>query len=113
MLAEATALGHSLTFRSTEYVADRNKRERPRAFIAHDSRDKTEIAQPLAIELAKLMCPVWYDEFTLRVGDSLRESIESGLRECPKCILVLTPNFLSNEGWSKRVVRFNLHPRAR
>jgi hypothetical protein len=48
------------------------------------------------------MCPVWYDQFSLRVGDSLRESIEAGLRECHKCILVLTPNFLSNEGWTKR-----------
>jgi TIR domain len=48
------------------------------------------------------MCPVWYDEFSLRVGDSLRESIEKGLKECSKCILILTPNFLSNGGWSKR-----------
>ena len=32
----------------------------------------------------------------------MRESIERGLKECAKCVLVLTPNFLSNEGWSKR-----------
>ena len=48
------------------------------------------------------MCPVWYDDFTLKVGDSLRGSIEQGLKECPKCIVVLTPHFLSNEGWSRR-----------
>jgi hypothetical protein len=48
------------------------------------------------------MCPVWYDQFSLKVGDSLHESIEQGLRECHKCILVLTPNFLGNKGWSKR-----------
>jgi TIR domain len=48
------------------------------------------------------MCPVWYDQFSLRVGDSLRESIERGLTECSKCILILTKNFLGNEGWSKR-----------
>lgn len=48
------------------------------------------------------MCPVWYDEFSLKVGDSLRESIEIGLKECSKCILVITPNFLGNGGWSKR-----------
>lgn len=48
------------------------------------------------------MCPVWYDQFSLRVGDSLRESIERGIRECHRCILILTPNFLSNDGWSKR-----------
>lgn len=47
------------------------------------------------------MCPVWYDEFSLKVGDRLRESIERGLKEASKCILVLTPNFLSNGGWTK------------
>ena len=51
------------------------------------------------------MCPVWFDEFSLKVGDRLRESIEKGIRECKKCILVLTPNFLSNPGWTK--VEFN------
>jgi hypothetical protein len=44
---------------------------------------------------------VWYDEFSLKVGDSLRGSIEAGLKQCPKCIFVLTPNFLANSGWSK------------
>jgi len=47
-------------------------------------------------------CPVWYADFSLRVGDSLRESIERGLQETRKCILILTPNFLNNEGWTKR-----------
>lgn len=48
------------------------------------------------------MCPVWYDDFTLKVGDSLRESIEQGIRDCQKCILILTPNFLGNDRWTKR-----------
>ena len=30
------------------------------------------------------------------------ESIEKGLKECSKCILVLTPNFLGNKGWTRR-----------
>jgi hypothetical protein len=81
---------------------ERNKWEKPRAFISHDSRDKTSIAEQIAVQLQRLMCPVWYDQFSLRVGDSLRESIETGLKECHKCILVLTPNFLNNKGWSKR-----------
>ena len=48
------------------------------------------------------MCPVWYDEYSLKVGDSLREQIEKGLKECRKCILILTPNYLSNQGWGKK-----------
>jgi hypothetical protein len=102
LIAESKERGHSLVFRSTGYVTERNKWEKPRAFISHDSRDKAAIAEPLALQLLKLMCPVWYDDFTLKVGDSLRGSIEQGLKECPKCIVVLTPHFLSNEGWSRR-----------
>lgn len=34
-----------------------------------------------------------YHEFSLKVGDKLRESIEKGLKDCRKCILVLSPNF--------------------
>jgi hypothetical protein len=51
------------------------------------------------------MCPVWFDEFSLRVGDSLRESIEKGIKECRKCILILSPHFFANAGWTK--VEFN------
>ncbi|MDQ2084480.1 toll/interleukin-1 receptor domain-containing protein [Xanthobacteraceae bacterium Astr-EGSB] len=100
--AEASALHHRLTFRSTEYMEARNRWERPLAFISHDSRDKKDIAEPLALQLQKWMCPVWFDQYSLRVGDSLREAIETGLKECPKCILLLTPNFLDNNGWTKR-----------
>jgi hypothetical protein len=102
LLTEARERGHFLIHRSAEYMNYRNQFERPRAFICHDSRDKKEIAEPLAIQLQTLMVPVWYDDFTLKIGDSLRASIEAGLKECSKCILVLTPNFLKNGGWSKR-----------
>ncbi len=100
--SRAAELKHSVKFRDQSYAAERNKYESPLAFISHDTRDKELIAGPLALELQKISCPVWYDEYTLKVGDSLRESIERGLKECRKCILILTPNFLSNEGWGKK-----------
>src|SRR5689334_5453471 len=37
----------------------------------------------------------------LKVGDNLRDSIERGLKETRKCILILSPHFLSNTGWTK------------
>jgi hypothetical protein len=49
-----------------------------------------------------MMCPVWYDEYSLKVGDNLRESIEHGLKACKKCVIVLSTNFFSNGGWTKR-----------
>lgn len=79
---------------------ERNDKQKPVAFISHDSRDKS-LAREIAIELEKRMCTVWFDEFTLEVGDSLRESIEKGLLECKKCIIILSPHFITNEGWTK------------
>ncbi|MCY7348963.1 MAG: toll/interleukin-1 receptor domain-containing protein, partial [Pyrinomonadaceae bacterium] len=63
---------------------------------------KDVVARKIAINLEKMLCPVWYDEFSMKVGDNLRESIEKGLKECKKCILVLSPNFLLNNGWTKK-----------
>lgn len=90
-----------LTLRGSEYVKKKMELEKPLAFISHDSRDKAEIAGPIAVGLQKLMCPVWYDEFSLKVGDHLRETIERGLKEAKKCVLILSPNFFSNNGWTK------------
>jgi hypothetical protein len=97
----STEVGQMVIFRLGRYAEERSKAETPQGFISHDARDKDEIARPLALALQNLMCPVWYDEFSLKVGDSLRESIEKGLKECRKCIFVITPNFLANGGWAK------------
>jgi len=93
--------GMHLVFRSKTYSEERNRYERPVAFISHDSRDKATVAEPIAVGLQKLMCPVWYDQFALKVGDSLRESIERGIKEANTCILILSKNFFSNNGWTK------------
>ena len=98
----ATKLGTSIRMRGPKFVKERSKREKPLAFISHDGRDKNDIARPLAIQLSTMMCPVWFDEFSLKIGNSLRQSIEKGLKECKKCILILSPNFLSNKGWTKK-----------
>lgn len=87
--------------RDRKYVQEQSGKERPLAFVSYDSRDQESIARPLAQELTKILGRVWFDEFSLRVGANLRESIERGLKECARCILVLTPNFLSNTGWTK------------
>lgn len=92
----------SLIIRDGNYLNTIKKRDKPLAFISHDSRDKKNIVGPIALKLIQNMCPVWYDEFSLQPGDNLRESIETGIKECDKCILVLTPNFLSNNGWTKK-----------
>ncbi|MEB3121349.1 MAG: toll/interleukin-1 receptor domain-containing protein [Snowella sp.] len=89
-----------IKLRGMRYAMDRIAKVQPVAFISHDSRDKEEIAKPLAIGLTKQGFSVWFDEFSLKPGDRLRESIEKEMKECKKCILILTPNFLSNSGWT-------------
>jgi hypothetical protein len=91
----------SIKFRGSAYSESREKAIIPLAFISHDSQDKKLIARPLAEELRRRGCPVWYDEYSLKVGDSLRESIEKGIKECKKCILILSKHFLNNKGWTK------------
>ena len=101
LVAEALGKGYYLSIRDREFARKRSEWEKPLAFISHDFRDKDALVRELAQEMVRLMCPVWYDEYSLKVGDSLRASIEKGLKEARKCIIVLSPNFLSNEGWSK------------
>ena len=47
-------------------------------FICHASEDKDEFVRPLAEALKSHHLEVWYDEFTVDVGDSLREAIDRG-----------------------------------
>jgi hypothetical protein len=73
---------------------------KPDAFIAHDSRDKTSLARPLAIALSKMGLIVWYDEFSLKPGDRLSESIDKGLTECRHAVLLVSKNLLENTTWA-------------
>lgn len=91
-----------LTFRNSKYLKTRMDIDKPQAFISHDSRDKEKIARKLALGLSSRLSPVWYDEYSLNIGDSLRDSIEKGIKEAKKCVLILTPNFLNNPGWTKK-----------
>jgi len=66
------------------------------AFICHASEDKPFVSQ-LAIELRKEF-RVWYDDFTLKVGDRLRRKIDEGLAKSRYGIVVLSENFF-NKHW--------------
>lgn len=93
--------GFVIVLRDEKYAKDKSELAKPIAFISHDSRDKDDLVRELAKEMYSLACPVWYDEYTLKGGDNLRESIEKGLKEAKKCIVILSPNFLANEKWAK------------
>ncbi len=58
-------------------------------------RTKEELVRPLAEQLKGAGFSVWYDEFELVVGDSLRRSIDRGLANSRFGIVVLSPAFFS------------------
>jgi hypothetical protein len=99
------ALGDSRSWRvqirDRGYAKSISESEQPLGFISHDSRDKDDFVRPLAERLRSALCPVWYDEFSMQPGASLRESIDAGLRDSKRCVVVLSPNFLTNPGWGK------------
>jgi hypothetical protein len=51
------------------------------AFISHATEDKDSFVRPLAECLRQKRVEVWYDEFTLMPGMSLRKSIDHGPRK--------------------------------
>lgn len=71
------------------------------AFIIHATEDKESFVRELANRLGDNGIDVWYDEFTLRVGDSLRESIDKGLLKSRYGIAVLSPSFFAKD-WPQR-----------
>ena len=62
-------------------------------FISHATEDKDHFVRPLAEALVAKGLRVWYDEFELRIGDSLREKIDLGLVSSRFGVVVISPSF--------------------
>lgn len=67
-------------------------------FISHASEDKDEVVRPLATALRDAGLSVWYDEFELRIGDSLRRKVDRGLGRSRFGVVVLSQAFFG-KGW--------------
>jgi hypothetical protein len=67
-------------------------------FISHAAEDKDAVVRPLAHALQERGLSVWYDEFELRIGDSLRRKIDAGISRSRFGIVVLSASFFA-KGW--------------
>jgi hypothetical protein len=65
------------------------------AFISHASEDKKALVRPLAKALGAMGYRIWFDEFELKVGDSLRQSIDRGLANSRFGIVILSRAFFA------------------
>jgi hypothetical protein len=97
-----------LPIRGPETVQDADQQRRGKAlnkstaspkkwdiFISHATEDKQELVRPLALALQEKGVSVWYDEFSLKLGDSLRASIDYGLANSRFGVVVLSHNFFA------------------
>tara|TARA_Y100000780_G_C13652786_1_gene405325 strand:- start:337 stop:1200 length:864 start_codon:yes stop_codon:yes gene_type:complete len=75
-------------------LGDRKSAEHD-VFISHASEDKESFVRPLAQALTDMGFNVWYDEGTLKIGDSLRQKIDQGLSSSRYGVVVLSGAFFS------------------
>ena len=64
--------------------------DKPRVFISHSSHDGGW-ARSFAQALKERGVPVWFDEFDVHPGESIRDALESGLRGCDVLVALLDP----------------------
>jgi hypothetical protein len=68
-------------------------------FLSHASEDKNDFVRPLAERLSADF-KVWYDEYSLTLGDSLLQKINEGLKTSDYGVVVLSEAFFSKH-WTK------------
>lgn len=75
------------------------KGETMKVFISHDSRDKKRFVKDFAINLLSKGIDVWYDDWELKVGDSLMKIFE----DIPACDVFITviSKFSIDSKWVK------------
>ena len=69
-------------------------------FISHATEDKDDLARPLAKALSADGLIIWYDEFELHIGDSLRQRIDYGLGHSRFGVVVISPAFFQ-KNWTQ------------
>ena len=85
LVRDTTPVNGTDSMNGSEYIHD--------VFISHATEDKDDVVRPLAQALIDQNLRVWYDEFELRIGDSLRRKIDAGLAQSRFGIVVLSHAF--------------------
>lgn len=84
---------------SNLFVSPQEEGKEYDVFISHASEDKDIVVRPLAQALKSSGIRVWYDEFELKIGDSLRRKIDQGLSKSRFGIVVISRYFIQ-KGWT-------------
>lgn len=76
--------------------------KRLKIFIAHASEDK-KIVQKLADDLLNRGLLVWFDKWEIKVGDSLVEKINQGIKDSSFMAIVLSKNSIEKPWFKKEI----------
>lgn len=76
---------------------------RPTVFLSHSSKDKAFVSR-LATDLKSRGVPVWFDQWELKIGDSLTEKIEKGIDTSGWLAVVLSKGSASSD-WVQKELR--------
>lgn len=68
-------------------------------FISHSSKDKKDV-ESIIPYLNGQDLPVWFDKYSISVGESITESVQRGIEESDMVIFGVTDNFL-NSNWCR------------
>lgn len=83
------------------------KHFKTKVFLSHASED-TEFSERLANKLSTKGIPVWFDRWSLKVGDSIVEKINEGLYESNYLAVILSKSSVTKP-WCKREIESALH----
>lgn len=78
-----------------------------RVFISHAGQDKQTIAMPLHERLKEVRISCFYDDESLRVGDSVPERLFKAMEMASIVVFVLSPEFVGRK-WPMRELKFIL-----
>lgn len=87
-------------YSSTDEISELQESKEFDFFISHATEDKDEIVRDLANALIQVGFDVWYDEFELKIGDSLRKKIDQGLSKSRYGIVIISPSFVK-KNWTE------------
>lgn len=72
------------------------KRKAKKVFLSHSSADKAFVGR-LAVDLRAHNVPVWYDQWELKVGDSLHQKISDGIQGSAWLAVALSQNSVRSQ----------------
>jgi hypothetical protein len=96
-----------LYLRARDRAVPKPAKKKRRCFLSHNSKDKAFVRR-LAGDLQRNGVDVWFDEWKIKPGDSIAESIEDGLKTFNNFVLVMTPNSMASR-WVARELSVTLY----